>query len=420
MSYTELGLIAIVVLTASVLIFLLVYHFGAHLSRTVKRRRLEKAQPETLATLRAERDRLKAEYAMVVRKLEHCATNLKDHFVAQEAELARASNRIGELEKELRETRRTLQARERSNASLQAKNSELKEKLDTHVRQLRDERKKGRMQEAALVRLEAERDSAREEVARLNEALRRHKKELAGVEGRLGAAQAEVAALKKAVSERDAEIIALKKDIDQYEATIAGLQEQVQKEQAAARENALQVSTLREQIDELKKTRKSLKARAAAEKREKEKAQGELKLRQKELAIVQKEFARFRKAMMDEGIGVDRLMMRIQSLQELVEGASTSRGKAARRRRKAPAGTNGSIADGGRHVDGNGNGAPMAAEEADPLRKISQIDDLLHKLEEARRTREEMLDKAASLLEAPQRPSKVNGNGAQPPGQRQN
>ena len=409
MSYTELGLIAIVVLTASILIFLLIYHFGAHFSRTMKKRRLEKAQPETLATLRAERDRLKAEYAMVVRKLETCATNLKEHFVAQEAELARASNRIGELEKELRQTRRTLQSRERANANLQAKNGELKEKLDTHIRQLRDERKKSRMQEAALVRLEAERDSAREEAQRLDEALRKHKKELAEVEGRLGAAQADIAALKKAVGERDAEIAALKKEIDRYEAAIAELQDQIQKEQAAAREKALRVSTLREKIADLEKTQKSLKAKVAAEKREKEKAQGELRLRQKELAIVQKEFARFRKAMMDEGIGVDRLMTRIQSLQELVEGASAKRGKTTARRRKPPARANG--ANGKRRA--NGNGAPKPAREADPLRKISQIDDLLLKLEEARKTREEMLDKAASLLEAPLGPS--GGNGARPP-----
>lgn len=415
MSYTELGLVAIVVLTASILIFLLIHHFGAHFSRTMKRRRQEKARPETLATLRAERDRLKAEYAMVVRKLETCATNLKEHFVAQETELARASNRIGELEKELRQTRRALQSRERSNAGLQARNGELKEKLDTHVRQLRDERKKSRMQEAALVRLEAERDSAREETQRLNEALREHKKELAEVEGRLGAAQAEIAALKKAVGERDAEIVALKKEIDRYEAAIASLQDQIQKEQATAREKALRVATLREKIADLEKTRKSLKARAAAEKRAKEKAQGELRLRQKELAIVQKEFARFRKAMMDEGIGVDRLMTRIQSLQELVEGASAKRGKATGRRRKPPAGANG--ANGKRRA--NGNGAPKAAQEADPLRNISQIDDLLRKLEEARKTREEMLNKAASLLEAPHGPS--GGNGARPPaGQRRN
>ncbi len=85
-------------------------------------RRLEAATPLTIAEIRADKDQLRAEFAMSTRRLEMSVEQMKTRTTSQLAELGKKTDAINQLKKELAEKTAAI-------ASLEAREKHLREKL---------------------------------------------------------------------------------------------------------------------------------------------------------------------------------------------------------------------------------------------------------------------------------------------------
>src|ERR1700759_2554725 len=75
-------------------------------------RRLEAATPLSIAEIRADKDQLRAEFAMSTRRLEMSVAQMKTKATSQLAELGKKSDAINQLKKELGEKTATIFALE--------------------------------------------------------------------------------------------------------------------------------------------------------------------------------------------------------------------------------------------------------------------------------------------------------------------
>src|ERR1700689_4816147 len=71
-------------------------------------RRLEAATPLTIAEIRADKDQLRAEFAMATRRLEMSVEQMKAKTTAQLAELGKKTDAVNQLKKELGEKTTTI------------------------------------------------------------------------------------------------------------------------------------------------------------------------------------------------------------------------------------------------------------------------------------------------------------------------
>jgi chromosome segregation ATPase len=85
---------------------------------TLGKRRTERSAPATIAALKAERDQLRAESAMMSRKLELRLDDLKTRLAEQTAEVSRNRNRIDHLIEELEKRNATIAERDEQIAEL--------------------------------------------------------------------------------------------------------------------------------------------------------------------------------------------------------------------------------------------------------------------------------------------------------------
>ncbi|MGD0333432.1 MAG: hypothetical protein ABSA90_09270 [Xanthobacteraceae bacterium] len=85
-------------------------------------RRLEAATPLSIAEIRADKDQLRAEFAMSTRRLEMSVEQMKTRTTSQLAELGKKTDAINQLKKELAEKTAAI-------ASLEAREKHLREKL---------------------------------------------------------------------------------------------------------------------------------------------------------------------------------------------------------------------------------------------------------------------------------------------------
>jgi uncharacterized coiled-coil protein SlyX len=77
-----------------------------------KPRRIDKSGPKTVSEIQAERDRLRAEYAVMSRKQEIQISSLKTKLTDHRAEVSRNKNKIDELTNELASQNQVLEARD--------------------------------------------------------------------------------------------------------------------------------------------------------------------------------------------------------------------------------------------------------------------------------------------------------------------
>ena len=85
-------------------------------------RRLEAATPLSIAEIRADKDQLRAEFAMSTRRLEMSVEQMKTRTTGQLAELGKKTDAINQLKKELGEKTATIFA-------LEARDKELRDQL---------------------------------------------------------------------------------------------------------------------------------------------------------------------------------------------------------------------------------------------------------------------------------------------------
>jgi chromosome segregation ATPase len=138
-------------------------------------RRLEAATPLSIAEIRADKDQLRAEFAMSTRRLEMSVAQMKTKTTTQLAELGKKTDAINQLKKELGEKTATIFALEARDKTLREQLRTTEEEFQLKSGSLREAERTLADKEAELVKLVAEvgehsitADSQRVELAALH------------------------------------------------------------------------------------------------------------------------------------------------------------------------------------------------------------------------------------------------------------
>jgi predicted nucleic acid-binding Zn-ribbon protein len=119
-------------------------------------RRLEAATPLSIAEIRADKDQLRAEFAMSTRRLEMSVAQMKTKATTQLADLGKKSDAINQLKKELGEKTATIFALEARDKTLREQLRATEDEFGVKTNSLREAERMLSDKEAELVRLVAE------------------------------------------------------------------------------------------------------------------------------------------------------------------------------------------------------------------------------------------------------------------------
>jgi hypothetical protein len=175
MSQTETIMLVALGFAIAALIALFLSRFFWSVALRLGNKRLLRSTPTTIAELRADRDRLRAEYAMLSRKLQLKMDNIKSKLAEQMAEVTRNRNRIDHLIVEVRTRDALLAEREAEIARLRAHVDPLEAELADRTQSVQTSREQLRGRDAELARHHKAVEQMRAEIAerdRLIEALR--------------------------------------------------------------------------------------------------------------------------------------------------------------------------------------------------------------------------------------------------------
>src|ERR1700722_19009363 len=119
-------------------------------------RRLEAATPLSIAEIRADKDQLRAEFAMSTRRLEMSVAQMKTKTTSQLADLGKKTDAINQLKKELGEKSATIFALEARDKTLREQLRATEEEFGIKTGALREAERTLADKEAELVKLVAE------------------------------------------------------------------------------------------------------------------------------------------------------------------------------------------------------------------------------------------------------------------------
>src|SRR6202051_3066468 len=119
-------------------------------------RRLEAATPLSIAEIRADKDQLRAEFAMSTRRLEMSVEQMKNKTTTQLAELGKKSDAINQLKKELGEKTATIFAPETRDKTLRDQLRSTEEEFELKSSSVREAERALADKEAELAKLIAE------------------------------------------------------------------------------------------------------------------------------------------------------------------------------------------------------------------------------------------------------------------------
>jgi archaellum component FlaC len=192
MTSSEYMLAALAAVSGGLFLWLLLRHLWRQTQSRVRAARLRRARPDEVATLRAERERLRAEKAILRQQLEARITEMTETVAAAEARATRLTNELGETRARLEAREKTLAEREREIVRLKEIVATLESDLEKRTGELNETRDRLRRTEASLQDLEDRHARLRRERDRL--------------EHRLSEARARLAALERKLEMRDAEL----------------------------------------------------------------------------------------------------------------------------------------------------------------------------------------------------------------------
>ena len=164
MSQMEMLMFAALALAVVALVALLAGRFAWALARDIRKWRARRSQPDEVAVLRAERDRLKAEHAMLTRRLELRLSEIKERFAHQEAEVSRARNRTGILAEKLEAAAKVISDRDSEIKSLKELAASLEADLEKRTAALHEARDTIRKQHDRIKELETQREKLKQEI----------------------------------------------------------------------------------------------------------------------------------------------------------------------------------------------------------------------------------------------------------------
>jgi chromosome segregation ATPase len=385
-------------------------------------RRLEAATPLTIAEIRADKDQLRAEFAMSTRRLEMSVEQLKTKTTAQLAELGKKSDAINQLKKELGEKTSVIFAMEARDKTLVEQIRSTEEELQVKTGSLHELERTLSDKEADLLKLtgalgekSVDADSQRIEIAALRtqvEALKvgvadsesmvkeaeqrlaREREEAAAAATDLNQARGNLEGLGARTAELDRQLVAQTTETELLNKRVHELEGRLADQGRAAAERDYEVERLRADAEGARKRESDVRGEltnadgrtaAAVEKYKAEVAQFEAQLAaafaerdklQTELANIKREAestwaservenALLRERINDVAAEVARLTAALEGPGSPIEAMLASTAPVLSR--SAPSG------NGGRAVNGNGgNGArdeagtaPKAADDAE-------------------------------------------------------
>ncbi|MFT3987690.1 hypothetical protein [Aestuariivirga sp.] len=147
MSQTETLLLVVLGFSLAALIALFAGRYLWKWAVRIGARRMQRQAPTTMAELHTERDRLRAEYALISQKLGARLESVKGHMAEQMAEVSRTRNRIEAMTVELN-------ARDAALAALQSEKDALVEKTASAEAEVTSLRKETSEQASLITRLE--------------------------------------------------------------------------------------------------------------------------------------------------------------------------------------------------------------------------------------------------------------------------
>jgi chromosome segregation ATPase len=146
------------------------------------KQRMQRSTPTTIAELQSDRDRLRAEYAMLSRRLELRMSEVKTKLAEQMAEVSRNRNRIDHLISELRARDKQLHERDTEIQSLRVQLGPLEQELTARTASVQQLKEQLRSRDEEVQKLAQTLEKLRAELTERNRQVAAMKKEIADSE----------------------------------------------------------------------------------------------------------------------------------------------------------------------------------------------------------------------------------------------
>jgi chromosome segregation ATPase len=254
-------------------------------------RRLEAATPLSMAEIQADKDQLRAEFAMSTRRLEMSVEHMKARTTSQLAELGKKSDAINRLKVELGEKTATIFALEARDKALKDQLRATEEELSFKLNAMREAERALTEKQADLAKLTGEFDqksvindsqrielvALRTQVDAMKDRVNDAEREVKATEDRLGrerfdaneasallaAERTKVESLADRVSDLDRQLIAQTKETEILGRRAAELENRLGDQGRMLAERDYQCDQLRAQLDAARKTETDLRAELA-------------------------------------------------------------------------------------------------------------------------------------------------------------
>jgi chromosome segregation ATPase len=179
MSQIETIMLVALGFAVAALIALFLGRFAWVFALRLGKKRMQRAAPSTIAELQADRDRLRAEYAMLSRKLELRMNDLKIKLAEQMAEVSRNRNRIDHLISEVRSRDAQLAQRDAELQGLRMQLTPLETELSARTATVQNLKEQLRGRDEEINKLSQTLEKLRSEISERNRQIATIKKDVA-------------------------------------------------------------------------------------------------------------------------------------------------------------------------------------------------------------------------------------------------
>jgi chromosome segregation ATPase len=190
-------------------------------------RRMEAATPLSMAEIQADKDQLRAEFAMSARRLEMSVDKLKHQTTSQLAELGKKTDAINRMKLELGEKNATIFSLEAREKAMKEQQRATEEEFTTKTEALRQAERALADKQGELARLNSEltdrsmmAEGRKTELAALNA-------QVAGLKGRVGQAEKEFAATQTRLEQERGQSEAATRDLTEARGRVENLSQRV-------------------------------------------------------------------------------------------------------------------------------------------------------------------------------------------------
>ncbi len=207
---------------------------GLVTAKKLRKQRTERDAPAKIATLEAERDQLRAEHAMLSRKLEMRLDDLKTKLAEQTAEVSRNRNRIDHMVKQVEKREQILAERDAQIATFHEQIGPLEEELENRTQSVQELKQQFSDAEATIATLRDEITALEGKNSFKDSQIKALRDELDGMPD-VPEFSAQAAEAHNRVEKRIAELTALSARIEQQRAALGADQPKTKSKSKSAR-----------------------------------------------------------------------------------------------------------------------------------------------------------------------------------------